>query len=170
MGSEHDELTTAQGLFLQADAYLDAAKRLLQPLSREGHAVLPVRFLLYHAAELYLKSYLRNSGLSVSQVKNLNHKFTSIMDECIDRGFCLATNDYAVLESEQLHDQIFRSRYLVTGSQVQVGVGKLLSAVEGIRFDVRHHPAILDTLIFRPWDEPQDPRKRAHLIRCEPIK
>lgn len=31
-----DRLTTAQGLFLSADAYLDAARRLQAPLSQEG--------------------------------------------------------------------------------------------------------------------------------------
>ena len=165
-----DERTTAQGLFLQADAYLDAARRLLNPISREGHAVMPIRFLLYHSAEIYLKSYLRNSGMTVVQIKKLGHRFVSIMDECISRGLSIAVDDYAVFESEQTHDQIFRSRYLVTGVQTHVGVWPLLTAVEGVRFDVRHHPSILSALIFRPWDQPQDIATRTHLLRWERLE
>lgn len=130
---------------------------------------MPIRFLLYHAAEIYLKSYLRVSGMPVASIKKLNHRFTAIMDECVQHGLHLAQTDYAVIESEQKHDQIFRSRYLKTGTQFQVGVGPLLQAVEGIRFDIRHHPAMIANLIFRPWDTPQDTAQRAHLLRWEPL-
>ena len=160
-----DRYTTAQGLFLSADAYLDAAKRLQDPLSQEGHAVMPVRFLLYHAAELYLKAFLRLAGLSVSAVKKLGHRYGRLMDECIARDLPVAIQDYAVLEQEEATDQVFRSRYLVTGSQRQHGLGTLQSAVEGIRFDIRHHSLAKSNLIFRPWDAEQDTTPRDTLQR-----
>lgn len=162
-----DDRTTAQGLFLQADAYLEAGQRLMDPISREGHASMPIRFLFYHAAELYLKSYLRVSGLSVLQIRKFDHKFSKIMDKCIELGLKISAHDYDVFAVEQLNEQIIRSRYIVTGTQYSVGIGPLRSAVEGVRFDVRHHPRMVENLVFRPWDKPQDTRQRGHLVRLE---
>lgn len=164
-----DDRTTAQGLFLQGDAYLDAAQRLMSPISREGHAALPIRFLLYHSAELYLKSYLRIIGLSLDRIRKLDHKFSKIMDACINAGLNISVSDYEILKSEQINEQVIRSRYLVTGKQYSVGLGPLRSAVEGIRFDVRHHPVIASQLIFRPWDKAQDTSQRSHMVRFERI-
>lgn len=162
-----DRYTTAQGLFLSADAYLDAARKLQEPLSREGHATMPIRFLLYHAAELYLKAYLRLAGLSVSAVKALGHRYQRLMNECIKRGLPITVHDFGVLEHEETADQVSRSRYLKTGPQDQYGLVTLQAVVEGIRFDIRHHPLARASLVFRPWDIEQDTTLRDAMQKWE---
>lgn len=128
---------------------------------------MPVRFLLYHAAELYLKAYLRLAGLSVSAVKALGHRYQRLMNECIERGLPIAVHDFGVLEHEETADQVFRSRYLKTGIQNQHGLGTLQEVAEGIRFDIRHHPLARANLVFRPWDVERDTTLRDAMQRWE---
>lgn len=167
LAPDADERTTAQGLFLSADAYLEAVAILVSVQGREGHAAMPVRFLLFHAAELYLKAFLRVSGLSVSEVFKLGHRFDKLFDAAIESGFRPAVWDYEALLQEQANDQIMRARYITTGSQISVPLAQLQEAVCGLRKDLRHHPEVASSLVFRPWDKEDGNHERADLMRVQ---
>src|SRR5262245_33958755 len=70
--AEEDERTNERGLFNFADAYLLCAKQLIDSRVKLRFDD-PIHFLLFHAAELYLKSYLRQKGESVAALKKLGH-------------------------------------------------------------------------------------------------
>src|SRR3954468_3393419 len=56
---DDDERTGSMGLFNVAEAYRLSAIELEKAKVQSGHAHSPVRFLYYHALELYLKALLR---------------------------------------------------------------------------------------------------------------
>jgi hypothetical protein len=57
--ADDNERTNSMGLFNTAEAYWMSAVALQAAKVRAGHASQPVRFLYYHAIELYLKAWLR---------------------------------------------------------------------------------------------------------------
>jgi hypothetical protein len=57
--AEENERTNEVGLFNPADAYLLYAKQLIENPPAHLRFDAPIDFLLFHAAELYLKSYPR---------------------------------------------------------------------------------------------------------------
>ncbi len=56
---DQDERTNSMGLFNMAEAYRLSAEALRKAGVAAGHAESPIRFLYYHAIELYLKALLR---------------------------------------------------------------------------------------------------------------
>ena len=154
---------------MSADAYLEAADILLAADSKEGHAAMPVRFLLFHAVELYLKSFIRVTGMKVADIEALGHSFDKLFDQAITLGFRPAAEDYLTVLSEQQNGQVIRSRYLFTGTQLQVPLCDLHHAVRGLRQDLRNNPVVIECLIFRPWDVADGNVGRKGLPRIEPI-
>ena len=65
--------TNEVGLFNYANFYLCCAKHLNTSPSLHLRFDAPIHFLLFHAAELYLKSYLRQKGEDLEAVKRLGH-------------------------------------------------------------------------------------------------
>ena len=68
MVASRDDRTTPEGLFNTARSYWHSGARLSTADLKVTHPHAPVTFLLCHAVELYLKAYLRLSGLSVGQL------------------------------------------------------------------------------------------------------
>jgi hypothetical protein len=104
------------GLFNFAEAYRDAADFLAV-----GHAKAlpfhdPIRYLFYHSIELYLKTFLRQHGLTVAQIRELGHGFAVLRDTCVGRGLWLAEEDCEVLELIAAKGNYIRSRYIETGT------------------------------------------------------
>src|SRR6188508_2691963 len=60
--ADENARTNEVGLFNYADSYLCCAKHLNLSPSLHLRFDAPMHFLLFHAAELYLKSYLRQKG------------------------------------------------------------------------------------------------------------
>ena len=67
--TDDDERTNSLGLFNTAEAYRLSARALQTAKVRHGHADKPLRFLYYHALELYLKALLRQKH-SMATVRN----------------------------------------------------------------------------------------------------
>ncbi len=57
--ADQDERTNSMGLFNVDEAYRLSAEELRKARVDAGHAEHPIRFLYYHAVELYLKALLR---------------------------------------------------------------------------------------------------------------
>ena len=71
--ADENARTNEVGLFNYADSYLCCAKHLNLSPSLHLRFDAPMHFLLFHAAELYLKSYLRQKGEDLEAVKRLGH-------------------------------------------------------------------------------------------------
>jgi hypothetical protein len=69
---------TPYGIFLLADDYLSAANAVHRD-ARIGPA--PVRLLCFHAAELFLKTYIRSAGTTVDALRGMGHVLGLMVDD-----------------------------------------------------------------------------------------
>jgi len=74
---------TPYGIFRLADDYLRADRAAAVVRSRSRG---PTRLLCYHAAELFLKTFLRSNGLSVESLRNMQHDIPVMIDEALALG------------------------------------------------------------------------------------
>ena len=73
-----EDRTTDIGLYHYARSYRAAADHLRTVDLDVTHPRAPISFLYFHAVELYLKSFLRLHGLSVSKLQDIGHKAGSL--------------------------------------------------------------------------------------------
>jgi len=113
-----EERTTPFGLFNNAESYWKGAVALERAKVKSTHADSPVRFLYYHAIELYLKSYLRLQGFTVRKLasRNLGHNFKNLADEAEAHGLPYMEEDRHIFRLMAETDAVIRSRYHRTGA------------------------------------------------------
>src|SRR5580704_5179032 len=77
---------------MTARAYHASARSLMEnPITRLGHRDQPIRALLHHATELYLKALLLHSGMTPTQLRGgIGHDYEQLVDEALKRGLVLA--------------------------------------------------------------------------------
>jgi hypothetical protein len=68
-----EERTNEVGLFNTAESYWRSAGALYEAQVKASHPLSPVRFLYYHAIELYLKAFLRGNGHSARELRAKRH-------------------------------------------------------------------------------------------------
>lgn len=133
-----DERTTARGLARYARDFYAAAIAADNALGSEpGYEVVapvPVMFLVAHSIELILKAYLCHSGLTVEEIKKLNHnlkKNWQAASECgIEKHVLLNETDREVLSLiSQLHVST-ELRYIQTGYKTFPVFGPLQKLTE----------------------------------------
>lgn len=114
---EENERTVAIGLFNFADTFRKAAAALHGTQYRATHRDGPVRFLYYHALELYLKVFLRLHGLTVQDLASrmFGHRYCCLLESARTLGLALSEKDVAVFSMLINSDAVIRSRYLSTG-------------------------------------------------------
>jgi hypothetical protein len=149
MPDDADGRTTAQGLFNQADAYLHSALALSKAELDVAFAESPIRFLLYHAAELYLKAYLRCAGLTVAQVEKKGHKFTKLIGSARCRGLNLDGAAMGALIYGQTTDDVMQTRYVKTGFRRRSETAALRKCVGCVRKAVRTSEARKRHIVLR---------------------
>jgi hypothetical protein len=136
--AEDDERTNEVGLFNYADAYVVCAKHLInsppQPRLRYD---APIHFLLFHAAELYLKSYLRQKGEDVNALIKLRHYHLRMCDKAATFGMTLPPQIYDVFKLLDETDAVIESRYIRTGPKTRIEIQELLTVVEEVRARVK---------------------------------
>lgn len=110
-----DERTSAQGLFVFGDSYLASAIALKTAELPYGHADSPIRFLLYHATELYLKAFIRAAGTPLADVKKLGHEFRKLLRASKRLGLVVPETARAPLLFSDRTDDAIESRYVRTG-------------------------------------------------------
>jgi|SRR6185369_3805638 hypothetical protein len=129
-----DERTNALGLFNTADSYWCAASVLSRANIKSTHPDYPVRFLYYHAIELYLKSFLRAHQYSVDDLaKKLGHNARKLTSEAKALGLFLMDEDRVVLKMMAKTDAVIRSRYIQTGFFTWPSVGALDRTCKSLR-------------------------------------
>src|SRR5215831_8207505 len=85
--------TNALGLFNSAECYRQAADILASERRRFDQ---PIRYLFYHALELYLKAFLR-TDLTLDGVIRYGHRFRRLRGACTTRGLPLEQHEREVL-------------------------------------------------------------------------
>jgi hypothetical protein len=114
-GLSPEERTTALGMYHFAESYRHAADRLRLSRAKPLMFDAPIRFLYYHAIELYLKSCLRGDGRTPTEIKSsFNHGFRKLQRACEQRGLDCDDGDIDVIELVD-GSNYWRSRYIETG-------------------------------------------------------
>jgi hypothetical protein len=83
--AEEEQRTTAIGLCLQAERFLNAAKTILKANDSVGKIVSangPGTFLLLHGVELTLKAWLRKNGKSLLELRSIGHDLSKAFRNC----------------------------------------------------------------------------------------
>lgn len=147
--SEEDERTNAQGLFNLGDSYLASAHVLWTAGVECSFPDRPVRFLIYHAAELHLKAFLRAAGLTVAQVRKLGHSFSKLIAAARDQGLRVdEVCEHAFVFGEDT-DDVMGSRYIRTGYRRWIETKDLGHCAAQIRRAVRIHPMRAAEIMLR---------------------
>ncbi|GGK30558.1 hypothetical protein GCM10011322_16360 [Salinarimonas ramus] len=110
---------TPLGWFNLAHAYLFDAAVLYTAKDRPqgGHYETPVRFLYRQAIELFVKAYLRTTGMSDNELSKrpYGHDLVRLIDEAETRGMLVTKRIKRVRDSEGAGDRQLETRYLRTG-------------------------------------------------------
>jgi hypothetical protein len=110
-----EERTNAVGLYNFAESYRHAADRIRASKAKPLRFDAPIRFLYYHAIELYLKACLRGDGLTPSEIKSrYGHGFKKLQKACVLRGVVFDDEDIDVIGLVD-GSNYWRSRYIETG-------------------------------------------------------
>ncbi len=83
--AEEEKRTTAIGLCLQAETFLNAANTILKANNSVGKIVSPNgpgTFLLLHGVELTLKAWLRKNGKSLFELRSIGHDLSKACRNC----------------------------------------------------------------------------------------
>ena len=74
-----EDRTNELGLFNTAESYWKSAATLYDAKVKASHPMSPVRFLYYHAVELYLKAFLRGNGHSAKELRGKKFEKNSVI-------------------------------------------------------------------------------------------
>ena len=135
--AEENERTNEVGLFNRADAYLLCAKQLIENPPAHLRFDAPIDFLFFHAAELYLKSYLRQKGEDVEALKRFGHYHRLMCKKAAGFGLNLSPQISDVFEFLDKTDAVIESRYIRTGFKQGIEMAALLAIVEEVRACVK---------------------------------
>jgi hypothetical protein len=152
--AEDEARTTPTGMFYRAEAYWLSAMALKDAKVKHGHAHSPVRFLYYHAIELYLKAYLRHKGHTVEELSGpkFGHKTNRLSKRVEALGLAFDPHDTQLFTLMGDTDIVIRARYIRTGaatwptfdslnvtcSTLHEDIGKAMSR-DGVRLRLTNH-------------------------------
>jgi hypothetical protein len=109
--------------FLLAHAFLYDAAMLNKAVAARrtfGYFESPVRFLYFHAIELFLKAFLRQCGLTEAALKKpkpYGHHLDALVTEAETRGLRVTRRVRTVCDASATFDDPFEARYLRTGGK-----------------------------------------------------
>src|SRR5262245_3193444 len=136
--AEENKRTNEVGLFNFADSFLVSAKYLIHnPPPERLRFKQPVDFLLFHATELYLKSYLRQKGEDVEALRKLGHSHERLCKKAVSYGMNVPSAIYDIFVFLDETDAVIDSRYIVTGPKTLIETKTLVALVEEIRMKVK---------------------------------
>ena len=123
------------GFFNVAKSYWKAAVALEKAKVNSTHSDSPIRFLYYHAIELYLKSFLRLHGHSAAELrgKKFGHKTCCLYERAAELGLVADGEDLRVISLMATTDAIIRSRYIEVGFFSWPRIGALMRTCESLR-------------------------------------
>jgi HEPN domain-containing protein len=137
--AEENKRTNEVGLFNFADSFLVSAKHLIDNPPTRGRSRFkhPIDFLLFHAAELYLKSYLREKGEDVEALRKLGHSHRRLCEKAASYGMNLPSEICDVFSFLDETDAVIESRYIRTGPKTMIETKTLVAAVLEVRMKVK---------------------------------
>jgi hypothetical protein len=118
-----EDRTNALGLFNSAECYRQAAD-ILASQQKALRFDQPIRYLFYHAIELYLKAFLR-TDLPLDKVERYGHRFRRLRGACTSRGLPLEQHEREVLTMIDTDKAYIRARYIITGLSQEVAIKDL---------------------------------------------
>lgn len=124
---------TPYGIFLLADDYLSAAV-LAHRDPKIGSA--PVRLLSYHAAELFLKTYMRSAGETVDALRALSHDLEKMVESADALGLKLPPQIVAQSRKLSKNNDYVRVRYVVVQESTDISGESVLRYCQTIRSSV----------------------------------
>lgn len=112
-GRDDDERTNSIGLYHCAVSYHEGARALAKVRTTATRPDSPI----YHAIELFLKSYLRLRGVSVADLasRRFGHRADRLGRRAAELGLVLRDEDMEVLRMMAETDIVIRTRYIRTG-------------------------------------------------------
>lgn len=122
---------TPYGIFLLADAYLQAAQLSAneQRLVSQG----PTRLLSYHAAELFLKTYMRSAGETIAVLRDHGHDLHSMLSRAGELGLKVPPQVVAQANKMRKKNDYVRVRYVVTDDRSDISPESVLRFTRTIR-------------------------------------
>lgn len=130
-----DDRTTATGLFHYAEAYRTCAEALMRAPPPSLRFEDPMWFLAFHSLELYLKAYLRHSGMTVSAMRKVGHRLTALWDRATAAGLSCELDPRQMMQALDAGDLI-RIRYIETGMIRRPKAEDLMQFLEQLRVEV----------------------------------
>lgn len=124
---------TPYGIFLLADDYLSAAL-LAHADPKIGTG--PVRLLSYHAAELFLKTYMRSAGDTVDALRGLGHDLENMARRATALGLKLPAQILAQSRRLSANNDYVLSRYVVVREPTDISDEGALRYCRTIRSSV----------------------------------
>lgn len=136
-----DDRATPMGFFQFGEAYFDCANALRTELPLHGHRSSAVKFMYFHAIELYLKAFLRLKGVPIAQLssKQYGHDLSKLSTAAEDRGLTIELYTSEALEEFTDFKYQIESRYFRSRSGPQLNVEALWVITKRIRRSVAHH-------------------------------
>lgn len=122
---------TPYGIFLLADDYLRAAT-----VAQLHGSSAPVRLLAYHAAELFLKTYMRSAGDTVVALRGHGHDLLAMVDRALILGLKLPPKIRAQASQMAAKNDYVRVRYVVSEDRSDISLESLLRFTQTIRLCV----------------------------------
>jgi hypothetical protein len=114
---DDDERTTSMGLFNTAEAWRLSAIALQSAKVDSGFAEQPLRYLYFHALELYLKALLRQKHSVATLQRKFGHNTKRLMEEAHALGLIIEERDAKLLSLMGDTDLVIEHRYIKTGSK-----------------------------------------------------
>jgi hypothetical protein len=123
--ADENERTNAMGLFNTAHSYWKSATALEKAKLKLTHADDPIRFLYYHAIELFLKALVRQAHGVEEVRKKFGHKIGPLVEEAVKLGLFVMDKDREVFGLMADTDTVIESRYIRTGFKTWPSMGAL---------------------------------------------
>ncbi|NGP16539.1 hypothetical protein [Devosia aurantiaca] len=124
---------TPYGIFLLADDYLSAASAVMDH-ARIGPA--PVRLLAFHAAELFLKTYMRSAGQTIEALRSLGHDLEAMIEGAQSLGLILPPQVLAQSRKLTRKNDYVRVRYVVVDNRDDISEESVIRFCNTIRNSV----------------------------------
>lgn len=96
----------------------------------------PIRLLAYHAAELFLKTYMRSAGETVVALRGHGHDLLAMVDRASNLGLKLPPQIRAQARKMAAKNDYVRVRYVVTEDRSDISIKSVLLFTQTIRLCV----------------------------------
>lgn len=121
------------GIFILADDYLNAARLVIAAPGRR--AAGPARLLAYHSAELFLKTYMRSAGETITALREQGHDLVEMVERAQSLGLKVPAMVVNHARKMAEKNDYVRVRY-VTQDRSDIPLESVIAFTESIRLSV----------------------------------